>query len=415
MMSYYENSYLHHAETMETFLKKIQNTFKNRAILIALILIIFLSLASSLPLFIHQALYTVSMLIKDVMLFALPITVGSFIAYTLIGFDKKAPLFILALVIFEGLSNFSSVWYSFFTAHSVSDILPEFSKLNSSQTEFPTLWKLPLSRPSFWSADKGTLIGLLFGFLALYLNNSRLTSFIYSWKKASNFILTKVFSPLIPLFILGFFAKMHQTGLFSDVLSRYSMLVLIMCLFLCGYMLFLIVLASNFTLKGIIKTFQNLLPAFGIAFSSGCSLSTMPWTIKGASRNLKNPELAEAIIPATTNIQQIGDCIVNTFLCFLLYKHFFKATPPITVWLSFSLMFTLARFTTAAVLGGAILIMIPIYESYLGFTAEMIAIIVAFNVLLDPIITSTNVLANGALCSLFEKMWMRLLSAFQKA
>ena len=131
---------------------------------------------------------------------------------------------------------------------------------------------------------------------------------------------------------------------------------------------------------------------------------------------MKNPKLAEAIIPATTNIQQIGDCIANTFLCFVIYKHFNGHAPDVGVWMTFSVAFVIARFATAAVLGGAIFIMLPIYETYLNFSPEMIAIILAFNVMLDPIITSTNVIANGALCSVFERFWMWVESfKFQKS
>jgi Na+/H+-dicarboxylate symporter len=68
--------------------------------------------------------------------------------------------------------------------------------------------------------------------------------------------------------------------------------------------------------------------------------------------------------------------------------------------------FTLARYTTAAVLGGAIFIMIPLYEFYLGFTPEMVALMFALNVVLDPIITSTNVLCNGSLAIIFEHVWL---------
>jgi Na+/H+-dicarboxylate symporter len=74
------------------------------------------------------------------------------------------------------------------------------------------------------------------------------------------------------------------------------------------------------------------------------------------------------------------------------------------MWVQFSLVFVLARFATAAVIGGAIFMMLPIYEKYLCFNAEMIAILLAFNVILDPIITCSNVLANGALCQMFEKV-----------
>ncbi len=134
-------------------------------------------------------------------------------------------------------------------------------------------------------------------------------------------------------------------------------------------------------------------------------MSTMPWTIEGSAKNLKNPLLATAIIPATTNIQQIGDCLAQTFLCFMIYRHFYGHNPDLMTWIIFSNVFVLARFATAAVLGGAIFIMLPIYENYLNFNPEMIAIILALNLVLDPLITSCNVMANGALCRVFEKVW----------
>ena len=40
----------------------------------------------------------------------------------------------------------------------------------------------------------------------------------------------------------------------------------------------------------------------------------------------------------------------------------------------------------------------------------MIAIILALNVVLDPIVTSCNVVANGALCRVFEVVWSKGIS-----
>ena len=53
-------------------------------------------------------------------------------------------------------------------------------------------------------------------------------------------------------------------------------------------------------------------------------------------------------------------------------------------------------------------IMLPIYETYLSFNTEMIALILAFNVILDPLVTSCNVMANGALARVFDNLWIRL-------
>jgi Na+/H+-dicarboxylate symporter len=73
--------------------------------------------------------------------------------------------------------------------------------------------------------------------------------------------------------------------------------------------------------------------------------------------------------------------------------------------LAFALVFVAARFAIAAVVGGGIFLLLPIYQHYLNFTDEMLAIILAFNVILDPIITSSNVMANGGLSKIFESVW----------
>ena len=269
--------------------------------------------------------------------------------------------------------------------------------------------RMPFEKPAWWSADKGSSAGLVIGFFAAYSKRENIKEYIHRGKEAAQWMLTRTFSRIIPIYILGFVARMHQTQLLREIFSHYAILLISLVLFLAGYIAFLFLVGSGFSLQNALKGMKNLVPAGGIAFSSGCSLSTMPWTIEGTAKNLQDPQLAKAVIPATTNIQMIGDCIANAFLCFLLYGHFHGHSPDFATWAQFTFIFVLARFATAAVLGGAIFIMLPIYENYLGFNTEMIAIILAFNVLLDPLITSCNVMANGALCRIFEKVWRRLL------
>jgi Na+/H+-dicarboxylate symporter len=379
----------------------------HRGVQVLFAVALYLLAASYLPLAAHQGLYAISVFIKDILLWILPITVGLFIAHTISSFHHRAPLFIAALLVFEACSNLTSVWYSYLSGHLAAGFLPPF-EMTVTNVEFSPLWRLPLLKPLWWTAGKGTIVGFIFGYLTMVSKNAVLKEWIDRGKDRAQWILTRIFSRLIPIFVLGFVARMYQTHILTDILSQYGMLLLWLVVFLFLYLLLLFGAASDGTLKGMLRNIKNLLPAGAIAFTSGCSLSTMPWTIDGTSKNLKNPLFAKAIIPATTNIQQIGDCIINTFLCFIIYRHFFGHNPDIATWLSFSVVFTLARFATAAVIGGAIFIMLPIYESYLHFNSEMIAIILAFNVILDPLVTSCNVVANGILCRLFEKVWLKI-------
>jgi len=363
-------------------------------------------LAPSLSLPMHQFFYTISLWIKDVLLWIMPAVVCLFIATTISNFKTRAPLFILIIITFEVFSNFSSVSFAYLTASLVSLISPDISPHEIKDT-LTILWQFPFKRPDWWSAEKGSIIGVALGLAASYLNLKKMGDIIKFGKLRVEWFMTHVFARLIPIFILGFVAKIYATHMISYIIAHYLMLSVYLFIGLVTYLGILFLIGSRGILAKTLISIKNLLPATGIALTSCCSLTAIPWTIRGTEKNLARPELAQAIIPATTNIQQIGDCFANTFLCFLIYRAFYHVNPDIVIWLKFSLVFVLARFATAATMGGAIFLMIPIYEYYLGFNAEMIGLILAFNILLDPIITAGNVMGNGALCRLFEIIWVK--------
>jgi Na+/H+-dicarboxylate symporter len=342
----------------------------------------------------------------------MPITVSVFIARTIDSFERKAPLFILIIIVFETCSNFLSVSYAYGVGTIVSSQLSELKAVTMNDN-FSALWKIPFTKPTWWGADKGSMAGVVVGCLSAYKRVWYLKSALYGARLIMEIILTKGFTRLIPIFVLGFVAQIYSTGLLNQMVSYYSILMLYLLMALVLYIFFIFAIGNSFNLAGVFNNIKNLLPAGLISFTSGCSLSTMPWTIQGASKNLKDPNLAKAIIPATTNIQQIGDCITNSFLCFLIYKNFFGYNPDILTWFTFTIVFVAVRFTTVAMIGGGIFLMLPIYQHYLKFTDEMLAIILAFNVILDPIITSSNVMANGGLSKIFENVW-RLVSLKKK-
>jgi Na+/H+-dicarboxylate symporter len=344
----------------------------------------------------------------------MPLVTCFFVAHSIGSFQVKAPALVGCVFLFEAISNFLSIWYGFFVAKGSSMLFPTSFSAQEWGGSFDVLWRLPVTMPGWWSASKGVFVGILLGLIVAFWRSSFLKVFIAKGKQGVQGLLTKVFSPMIPLFVLGFFARNYHSSVFDGLWKQYGppMAFLVMALGL--YIVFLFWMAAGFSVAQTVKKIKNLLPAGIVAFTSGCSLSTMPITIKGVEKNLKDPSLASALIPMTTNIQQIADCIVNAFLCFLIYEMVYHKQPSLELWVVFSFVFALARFATAAIMGGAIFIMIPLYEKYLSFDAEMIATIWAFNVVLDPFVTSGNVMANGALCNVFERVWSPLAHWFAK-
>lgn len=382
---------------------------KYRSVQTVLVLVIYAIAAPFLELKIHQGLYSISLFIKDLLIWMMPITVCVLIASTIDSFEKKAPLFVLFLIVFEASSNLLSVSYAFFCGKLVSSAIPAFEIVNLDEN-FTSLWRIPFARPLWWGADKGSIAGLVLGCFSALSNYHFPKMLLSSARSVVEGILTNVFARFIPLFVLGFIAQVYKTGLLSHMVLNYTVLVGYLIIFLAIYILLIFAIGNNFRSSKMISDIKNLAPAWFMALTSGCSLSTMPLTIEGTSKNLKDPALARAIIPATTNIQQVGDCITNALLCFLMHKQFMGYAPDAITWGVFSMVFVAARFATAAVIGGAIFIMLPIYQNYLNFNDEMIAIILAMNVILDPIVTSTNVIANGGMAKIFENLWKKISS-----
>jgi Na+/H+-dicarboxylate symporter len=141
------------------------------------------------------------------------------------------------------------------------------------------------------------------------------------------------------------------------------------------------------------------------------SAATMPLTLIGVEKNAKHPTLARSVIPMSVNNHLIGDCFAIPIFAFALLKNYGLAQPTFEVYFIFALFFVLAKFSVAAVPGGGILVMLPILQQYLGFTPPMLSLITALYVLFDPVITSANVMGNGAFAlitsGLYETLFKR--------
>ena len=161
---------------------------------------------------------------------------------------------------------------------------------------------------------------------------------------------------------------------------------------------------SKFNIRQSLSSIKNMLPAALSGFSTMSSAASMPLTLIGTERNAKNKDMVHTVVPATVNIHLIGDCIAIPCFAFAILKNYGLTQPHLFTYLIFTGYFVLAKFSVAAIPGGGIIVMLPILERYLGFNSEMLSLITALYILFDPVITSTNVLGNGAFAKMIDVM-----------
>ncbi|MDR0630512.1 MAG: cation:dicarboxylase symporter family transporter [Holosporales bacterium] len=257
--------------------------------------------------------------------------------------------------------------------------------------------------PNLISNDAALLAGILSSFMLVFI--FRKSTFIIS-QKLEYFIkiYIKMLIPLMPLFIIGTALKLQTEGTLSQIFEKYTPVLILFIISAYGWVLLQLYMISKLNFSKLTSYIKKITPAATTAFSTASSASALPLSIKAAEQNISQKINASIIIPTTVNIHLVGDCFFIPMIALVIMHSFGLALPEISNYLLFAIHFCLAKFAVAAIPGGGIIVMLPILQEYLGFQTDMQAIITAIYILFDPIITGCNVIGNGAMAIVFDKI-----------
>ncbi len=355
---------------------------------------------------IKSNLYSVSILLKDLIVFVLPVIIFSFVFNGILSLKNESIKVILILVPLVCLSNFSGFWASYIFATPILRTgIISISELNTSSPLIPA-WNcdiVPLIKNDL-ALISGVVLGIIGNFTKLKFIDkisSRLNAF-------ANFILKKIICPILPIFVLGFIIKMQHEGTLLLVIKEYALLLGLVAVLAYGYMFSIMFFLSGRDLKETFHKFRNLIPSVLIGLFSMSSAAAIPTTIEGSEKNLENKNIAKFIIPATANMHLLGDCFAIPIIGLALMVSFGYELPSISQYFIFTLYGVVAKFAAAGIPGGSALIFVPIFESLFGFSAPMLTAITAIYVLFDPIATSSNVFGHGMFAILFERLYKKI-------
>lgn len=353
-----------------------------------------------MPLVMQQGFLAISLSIKSLIIFLLPLIIFGLLFKTTVSLARQATFIILLILLFVCCSNALST----FLSHYVGAWIYHFNLsllLPNTTTELKPLWTFTL--PKIIPNDKAMLAGIVMGLIFgnFYPTIAQKSAVVL--ETLINKLLSLVIY-LIPLFIAGFVVKLQADGVVYTIVKDYTAIFAIVALAQLSYILLAYLILNRFNLSETLNCIKNMLPAALTGFSTMSSAAAMPFTINGVKQNTQNKDLASAVVPATVNIHLIGDCFAIPIFAYAVIKSFGFAEPTLLTYLVFVFYFVIAKFSVAAIPGGGIIVMLPILESYLGFNAEMLSLITALYILFDPVITCANVLGNGAFAIFIDKV-----------
>ncbi len=361
--------------------------------LITMILVIFLA-GDYIPVGIKEFFYTISVLIKDLLVLALPYIIFAYLFSTLVALQNGAILFVISLVSCVVFMNFLGLNIAYF----VSGLLTEMSGLAPVQVdasrELVSMWRLPVPGviKAILQNEHGLILGVLSGIGLGYLN------------------VNKMFIPVVPFFILGFILKMQHEGTLAYVLKQYGPVYLLIAAVQIVYLLSLFAIGAKLNPKTWLNYLRNMLPPVITGISTMSSAAALPFSLTAAEQNTKNPLIARSVIPSTVNINLMGDSLGVPLMIIATMVTFGMGIPPYALFFAFAMQYVMYMFTVAAVPGATIIVMTPVIQEVLGFNAEMIGLATALYILYDAIGTTMNVLGNGAFAVLFNRIFGKMFS-----
>lgn len=355
--------------------------------------------------------YSLSLALKDVLMLVLPFLIFFYVAAALTSFKKAAPLMVLSLFVLVVLSNALTV----LTAYGVGCLTLQglcgktVIELSSSSAPLPILFKWPLPQliKNEWALIAGIIIGIG---CSLIPENKRasIVGFVQRGKEKATTVLKKGFIPILPVYVLGFGMKLIHNGSLATLLESYSKVFILSSGLIMAYILLMYLIGTGFSVQKTLTSIKNMFPAWLTGFSTMSSAIAMPMTLAATEKNIKDPTYAQFVVPTTANIHMIGDGLNIALTALALLVMSGCTLPSFDVYLVFVMYYCLAKFSSAGVPGGGVIVILPVAEQYLGLNADLTSLLATIYILQDSLMTSSNVMANGAFAMITHKIFKKI-------
>ena len=389
---------------MLPLLKKILQSLPFR--LLFCIIIAFLS-AHHLGDNIVRIFFTISCVFKEIIMFILPIMIFGYIFSAIISLEKNAPLLILVILGLVTISNAVSSFTSYTVAVEFLPYITIIKNLDVTLSNIITPF-FSINLGQIISSDKAMFSGTVLGIFFCYFKQPRISHYSAKLQNLITAFLEKCFIPILPLYIFGFVLKMHREGELELLFTNYAQVFIVICTLIIIYIFLMYFIASGLSLNKCNNSIKEMSIAGITGFSTISSAASMPVTIKATEKNISNGPFAKLIIPATVNIHMIGHGLSIPITSLTILMIYGQPLPSLATFISFVIYFCIAKFSATAVPGGGIIVILPILHSQLGFTPEMSSIIIMLDILQDAILTSANVMGNGAFAIIAHKICKKL-------
>lgn len=259
-----------------------------------------------------------------------------------------------------------------------------------------------IEMPAVMGVMTALLVAFTIGVGMASIKGEALLNVMEEFKEIVVKVINTIIIPLLPFHIFGIFANMTQGGQIASILSVFAK-VFVMIIVLHLFMLVIqYTVAGAASKKNPFKMLKTMLPAYFTALGTQSSASTIPVTVDRTKKMGVKEKIANFTVPLLATIHLSGSTItlVGCAMAVMLLQ---GTDASITQMLPFILMLGVTMIAAPGVPGGAVMAALGLLESMLGFSDNMLSLMIALYLAQDSFGTACNVTGDGAISALTER------------
>lgn len=356
------------------------------------------------PLWFARIFATFNSLFGNFLSFIIPLIIVGLITPAIGELGKGAGrlLAITALIAY-----LSTLFSGFFTYFSCQAVYPKILTGGIDNVMLDSIEEgvvepfFTVAMPPVMEVMTALILSFCVGLGITFLKGDTLQNAFQELREIITLIIRAIIIPFLPLYIFGMFLAISISG------QVYSVIMLFLKVILVIFILHILLLIIQFFVAGVItgrnpfKALRTMLPAYFTALGTSSSAATIPVTLECTIKNRVNPSIASFTIPLCATIHLAGSTMKIVGFALAL-QYFFGIPVDFATFIGFIFMLGIIMIAAPGVPGGAIMAAIAVIQSILGFSEQMIGMMITLYIAVDSFGTACNVTGDGAIALVMD-------------
>ena len=383
---------------MKVFLKKYKLLLK-----IAVAISLGFLIGTFLPYEITEFFIAVNIIISKLLNFSIPLIIIAFVTKGISSLESSGKMLGIATCI-SYVFMICAAFFSYFTSTNLfpnflTDIPNNIFESISMPTGSVFSQLSQINVPPIMDVVPALILAFILGIGISSIKGIYIKEIFNEFHEIINLMVQKLIVPILPVYILGIFAKMTASGQVFKILLVFSKVFIVIIA------LHIITLFVQYFIAGIVaqknpfKLLKNIIPAYLSAIATQSSVAVIPITIDCSKKNGVSSNIADFVLPLCSTIHLSGS-VISITACSVAVM--LVSGKPIDFASMVPFMMILGVMMVAA--PGAILAASGILQSILGFDSSMLSLIIALHVAQDGFGTACNVSGDGSIAVILDTL-----------